>query len=652
MDNNFYTLFQYFTGRITLRDNELNFYSIFQNNNSLIDECAFIDKVGILLKQSTFGCMVIFDNEKSYSPVEIEKNRKFCIALFHAFTDCASHISVFNTNFNNLLNSENEIKHFFAWIYLPSEKVIRCFNKNCIIKTNSNHTITPKQFFDIPIASLNYLAYAANNFDLDNVTDAIVSSNVSMYDFPISCVNFVPKTALSEDEKNIITKKYRFFYKIKEQEFLGVKITEDEIYLKQFQQLKILEAIKDNNLNSYFKEYFLDKKEIYDAVIAKQINSKQLANSFDKIYKAILENYKEDEQTQTTPPSIDDFSNVWQPYIEPFKGFKELENIISSWKITIKNEEVAESKAHFLRENIDDILQLKKTIDKLGKTKLTPENTKTFDVQNKFVKTKMTFNDIVLNNKKLEELYTLNQTQYPIWLKEQKEINKNRRNKILKFTIIIGVLVLLPILYSNYDYEIKDFASNLFDKKTTETEATEIPTEEVATEVDPTNVPVVDSAVSASAEIKEVENEIINIHGEQFTYTGKVIKGDSGGYIPYQYGWAIFDDGSKYIGKYEYGYRTGLGYITYKSGAEYGGEFYHNSFDGLGKYIYPNGSYYIGEFTNYKNNINGCGRYYDNKDKLILEGLFENGKISKEKSCNIDYDHILKIYNEASVVKK
>lgn len=145
-----------------------------------------------------------------------EKNRKFCISLFSCIyrlcCTCSVHLI---RNFNNLLNSENEIKHFFAWIYLPSEKVIRCFNKNCIIKTNSNHTITSQQFFDIPITSLNYLAYAAHNFDLDNVTDAIVSSKVSMYDFPVSCVNFVPKTALSENEKNIVTTKYRFFTKLK-----------------------------------------------------------------------------------------------------------------------------------------------------------------------------------------------------------------------------------------------------------------------------------------------------------------------------------------------------------------------------------------------------------------------------------------------------
>lgn len=71
MNNNFYTLFQYFTGRITLRDNELSFYSLFQDNDSLKDECALIDKVAILLKQSTFGCMVIFDDKKSYSPFKM-----------------------------------------------------------------------------------------------------------------------------------------------------------------------------------------------------------------------------------------------------------------------------------------------------------------------------------------------------------------------------------------------------------------------------------------------------------------------------------------------------------------------------------------------------------------------------------------------------
>lgn len=70
-------------------------------------------------------------------------------------------------------------------------------------------------------------------------------------------------------------------------------------------------------------------------------------------------------------------------------------------------------------------------------------------------------------NLELWEFVELNFEQYSIWEKEQieqKEKNKNRRNKILKITFIIGVLALLPILYSNYDYEIKDFFASLVSK--------------------------------------------------------------------------------------------------------------------------------------------------------------------------------------------
>lgn len=641
MNNNFYTLFQYFTGRVSLHDNEFTFYSLFQNNNSLKDESTVIEKVGILLKQATFGCMVIFDEKKSYSPVEIERNRKFCIALFYAFTDCAAHISAFNTNFNNLLNSENEIKHFFAWIYLPSEKVIRCFNKNCIVKTNSNHTITSQQFFDIPITYLNYLAYAAHNFDLDSVTDAIESANESVYKFPVSYLKIVPKTALSENEKNCITKKFRFFYKIKELEFLGIKITDDEKYIKQFQHLKILEATKDNNLNSYFKEYFLNKKEIYVAAIDKQLNSTQLANSFDKIYTAILKNYKEDDQTHEQEHDlINELRDIWIPYTLPFINFKELVNTMDSWMKEVKNEKEAESKALILRENIDNILQLKQTIEKLEKTKLTPENKKTFDEQHKLIKSQMIFVDIVTYNEKLEELYNKNQTEYPKWEKDEEIRKKHRRAKILKITFIIGVLALIPILYNNYDYEIKDFFSNLFGNKEN-TMSNDLVEEVASTEVDPTNVPVVDSvavnpktnkpATDTTGTIKQFTNETITVYGETFKYTGKAILSYTGIYIPYQYGKAIFESGKMYVGDYRYGYRDGKGTMTFKNNDTYFGDFKKNKFEGNGTYTFAeeDADYYKGEF--HDGTFHGTGAIYHKNGKKYQFGTYENGNLIKKK---------------------
>ena len=61
-------------------------------------------------------------------------------------------------------------------------------------------------------------------------------------------------------------------------------------------------------------------------------------------------------------------------------------------------------------------------------------------------------------------------------------------------------------------------------------------------------------------------------------------------------GSATLSDGSRYTGRWQYGYRHGNGRLTYPDGREYVGEFHGGQKHGKGIMKYPDGRIYTGEF--------------------------------------------------------
>jgi hypothetical protein len=120
-----------------------------------------------------------------------------------------------------------------------------------------------------------------------------------------------------------------------------------------------------------------------------------------------------------------------------------------------------------------------------------------------------------------------------------------------------------------------------------------------------------------------------------------------------------FTNGDMYEGDFKVGKSEGQGVLKFKSGAIYTGSFKDGSFNGFGNLEYPDVGYgasiYIGNFVNgekngtgkytesngdysegeWKNNkLNGQGKMYFKSSNTVIEGIFKDDELVKEKILN------------------
>ena len=84
------------------------------------------------------------------------------------------------------------------------------------------------------------------------------------------------------------------------------------------------------------------------------------------------------------------------------------------------------------------------------------------------------------------------------------------------------------------------------------------------------------------------------------------------------WGTRIFNNGSKYVGRWKLGDQHGQGTLTYTNGNKYVGEWKNSKKNGYGRYAFANGNKYVGEFKDGKRNGEGTFTYA-NVDKYVGE---------------------------------
>ncbi len=90
------------------------------------------------------------------------------------------------------------------------------------------------------------------------------------------------------------------------------------------------------------------------------------------------------------------------------------------------------------------------------------------------------------------------------------------------------------------------------------------------------------------------------------------------------FGTLLFADGSKYVGDFKDGQRTGSGEYSWSDGGRYVGDFKDGKAHGYGTYLFADGSKYVGDFKD--NQRTGSGEY-SWSDGRKYTGQFLNGKM-------------------------
>ena len=97
-----------------------------------------------------------------------------------------------------------------------------------------------------------------------------------------------------------------------------------------------------------------------------------------------------------------------------------------------------------------------------------------------------------------------------------------------------------------------------------------------------------------------------------------------------------YKDGSVYIGNYKDGRRHGKGTFTWENGNKYKGNWQNGKMSGIGTYIWKNGIKDVGEFKN--GALNGFAIRYDEKGKILKEGIWKDDKFLYAKKESISRD--------------
>ena len=101
-------------------------------------------------------------------------------------------------------------------------------------------------------------------------------------------------------------------------------------------------------------------------------------------------------------------------------------------------------------------------------------------------------------------------------------------------------------------------------------------------------------------------------------YVGPFINGQRTGT-----GEFFYANGDHFIGEFVDGVITGEGVLTMHDGSCYSGDFVNGAYEGHGEYVFANGNRYVGEFKNNTRTGKGTFYYYTGK---IFEGNFENNE--------------------------
>lgn len=438
MTKPFHLPFQYFIGREHLTDYEFDFHKIFQSNRILTDDKVKLDRLGMLHKHATFGSLLVYE-DKHYAPNDAQALKNKCIQTFLSFMISAWHEKAFNESFNEFLKKVEGLQHFFAWVYLPSEQVIRCFSKNCIFLTNNTTKAFPQNvFFDISVENLNYMAFSYKAFNLDDASNAVDSIEALDIDLPITFVKFTHKPYLNDEEKQKVAGRYRYYELINELEYLEVEKLPKDDFIKNFQKLKIYDTSNDKHLIPFIKSHFKDKYESYNDHLNTYGVSKILWNMLDRIYPK-LEKLSEDDYL----PKPDLTSEI-AAYKNVFKNNEALIATLDKWIATTKTEEDKKKHLTTLKQYTQDYGKLTESIQQAQKTKFTANHLKTWRDLETDIKVNMSFNEIIDVRTKIDDLLQQNKIDHPIWHIENHGFIEEHKSKL------IGVLLVFIISLAGF----------------------------------------------------------------------------------------------------------------------------------------------------------------------------------------------------------
>jgi hypothetical protein len=90
----------------------------------------------------------------------------------------------------------------------------------------------------------------------------------------------------------------------------------------------------------------------------------------------------------------------------------------------------------------------------------------------------------------------------------------------------------------------------------------------------------------------------------------------------------VYPSGDEYVGDYDLGMRSGMGKFTFSDGSNYEGGWYNSLYHGYGELKEVTGNYYKGEWKEGKKH--GTGQQYNEKERLLQKGEWENDNFVKE----------------------
>lgn len=390
--NNYHNINQYFIGNPN-QENILNYHKLYSENKILSDEKKLVFDRDMLYKHSVYGCFFLFD-DKTFTAKELVELNKKCEKHFTSFMVFSWDKSAFSSKLSEMLNTFEELKKFFAWVYLPSENCIRCYSRNIFFKSNIDSKQVDDIFFDIPLDNLNYFAFSHEDFDLDEITSCVDENDTEKIHSPICYIKITHKSKIQDYEKNRMIARFRHFGLISEAHHLDDQKLESDEYIIRFHKLRILNASNNKLAKNYFDTHFRNKEEEYVSFFNDGF-SKKMASALQALYKK----YQIEEVFTKNTINI---------YLQPYKKhFEKYLNIISYIDENIDAIN-SQSELTIFTKNLDKYIinckKLEKTIKQIENEKIDSQKQIRFEQLKSFCINQMELTQINDTNEKFEKL--------------------------------------------------------------------------------------------------------------------------------------------------------------------------------------------------------------------------------------------------------
>lgn len=382
-------------------------------------------------KPAVFGFISIAE-EKVYVNTEKDKFSRYSWITFFYFLDGSENpkVELFK---NRMLDTIQKYgtQHFFAWIYLPRENIIRCYNHRMIFKTNSKIQHVKNCYFDIPIEEFEYFAFSKEDFDINQISQSVKLSKIDSAENVICFVSLNKKSKIEGGEELLMIKQFRYFELLDQCEFLEAKSEPSDEYVKQIKKLRILKALNDENYLPFFKENLQGKENEFENHFKD--------NSFRESIRGelFLELNREVKETSTKlhPDLKTEKKEILNSELLGYKNvFNNYKGLVKNLEKLISDSNTEEKKNIYLQKlskYSKDLSILSDSIDQAQKTKFFPVFLEEWrNLENQITET-MSFSEIREKKALLDELLIKNKTVFQAGAKKNTTFLKKNKTKFL-----------------------------------------------------------------------------------------------------------------------------------------------------------------------------------------------------------------------------